>query len=94
MASEADLNTELLIRDRLKAAFPKDAFFGEETGRAEVEERRAFGSSIRSTGRNPHQRHELVVRLPSSVGSASNRRHPYEPVLGSSIVRPGCERPR
>ena len=37
MASEADLNTELLIRDRLKAAFPEDAFFGEETGRAEVE---------------------------------------------------------
>lgn len=38
-----------------------------------------------------HQRHELMVRLPSSVGSASNRRHPYEPVLGSSIVRPGCD---
>ena len=37
MASEADLNTELLIRERLKAAFPEDAFFGEETGRAEVE---------------------------------------------------------
>jgi myo-inositol-1(or 4)-monophosphatase len=36
MASEADLNTELLIRDRLKAAFPGDAFFGEETGRAAV----------------------------------------------------------
>ena len=37
MASEADLNTEVLIRDRLKAAFPEDAFFGEETGRSEVE---------------------------------------------------------
>jgi myo-inositol-1(or 4)-monophosphatase len=36
MASEADLNTELLIRERLKAAFPEDAFFGEETGRTEV----------------------------------------------------------
>jgi myo-inositol-1(or 4)-monophosphatase len=35
MASEADLNTELLIRDRLKARFPKDAFLGEETGRTE-----------------------------------------------------------
>ena len=33
MASEADLNTEILIRDRLKAAFPADAFLGEETGR-------------------------------------------------------------
>lgn len=33
MASEADLNTELLIRDRLKAAFPEDGFLGEETGR-------------------------------------------------------------
>ncbi|MFB2552902.1 inositol monophosphatase family protein [Ensifer soli] len=32
MASEADLNTELLIRDRLKESFPEDAFFGEETG--------------------------------------------------------------
>lgn len=33
MASEADLNTEILIRDRLKAAFPDDGFLGEETGR-------------------------------------------------------------
>ena len=33
MASEADLNTELLIRDRLAKAFPEDAFLGEETGR-------------------------------------------------------------
>jgi myo-inositol-1(or 4)-monophosphatase len=35
MASEADLNTELLIRDRLKSRFPEDAFLGEETGRTE-----------------------------------------------------------
>jgi myo-inositol-1(or 4)-monophosphatase len=33
LASEADLNTELLIRDRLAEAFPEDAFLGEETGR-------------------------------------------------------------
>jgi 3'-phosphoadenosine 5'-phosphosulfate (PAPS) 3'-phosphatase len=32
MASEADLNTELLIRDRINARFPQDAFLGEETG--------------------------------------------------------------
>ncbi|WLS10569.1 inositol monophosphatase (plasmid) [Shinella sumterensis] len=32
MASEADLNTELLIKERLAVAFPEDAFFGEETG--------------------------------------------------------------
>ena len=35
MASEADLNTELLIRDRLRERFPEDAFLGEETGRTE-----------------------------------------------------------
>jgi myo-inositol-1(or 4)-monophosphatase len=35
MASEADLNTELLIRDRIAAAFPEDAFLGEETGRTQ-----------------------------------------------------------
>jgi len=35
IASEADLNTELLIRDRLKEKFPEDAFLGEETGRTE-----------------------------------------------------------
>jgi myo-inositol-1(or 4)-monophosphatase len=35
MASQADLNTELLIRDRLKEKFPEDAFLGEETGRTE-----------------------------------------------------------
>lgn len=32
MASEADLNTEILIRDRLAKHFPEDAFLGEETG--------------------------------------------------------------
>ena len=32
LASEADLQTELLIRDRLQERFPEDAFFGEETG--------------------------------------------------------------
>lgn len=32
MASEADLNTELLIKERLEKAFPEDAFLGEETG--------------------------------------------------------------
>jgi myo-inositol-1(or 4)-monophosphatase len=31
LASEADLNTELLIRERLATAFPQDAFLGEET---------------------------------------------------------------
>src|ERR1700747_1306230 len=35
MASEADLNTELLIRGRINARFPQDAFLGEETGRTE-----------------------------------------------------------
>ena len=32
MVSEADLNTELLIKGRIAAAFPADAFLGEETG--------------------------------------------------------------
>ncbi|ASV87733.1 inositol monophosphatase family protein (plasmid) [Ochrobactrum quorumnocens] len=32
MASEADLQTELLIKQRLAASFPQDAFLGEETG--------------------------------------------------------------
>lgn len=36
MASEADLNVEILIRDRLKLAFPEDDFLGEETGRGEL----------------------------------------------------------
>jgi myo-inositol-1(or 4)-monophosphatase len=35
MVSEADLNTEILIRDRIKEKFPEDAFLGEETGRTE-----------------------------------------------------------
>ena len=30
--SEADYNTEVLIKDAIKAKFPDDAFFGEETG--------------------------------------------------------------
>jgi len=32
MVSEADLNTELLIKKRIYDAFPGDAFLGEETG--------------------------------------------------------------
>ena len=32
MVSEADINTELLIKGRIAAHFPQDAFLGEETG--------------------------------------------------------------
>jgi myo-inositol-1(or 4)-monophosphatase len=32
VVSEADLNTEVLIKSRIAAAFPEDAFLGEETG--------------------------------------------------------------
>jgi myo-inositol-1(or 4)-monophosphatase len=32
MVSEADLNTEVLIKTRIAEAFPEDAFLGEETG--------------------------------------------------------------
>jgi myo-inositol-1(or 4)-monophosphatase len=35
MASEADLDTEVLIRERLRRDFPGDAFLGEETGISE-----------------------------------------------------------
>ncbi len=38
MVSEADLNTELLIKRRLSENFPEDAFLGEETGRTEFAE--------------------------------------------------------
>ncbi|CAN5598806.1 hypothetical protein BH24CHL9_BH24CHL9_11030 [soil metagenome] len=36
MASEADVDTEVLIRDHLAERFPGDAFLGEETGRGDV----------------------------------------------------------
>jgi len=36
VVSEADLNVEILIRDRLKTRFPEDGFLGEETGRSEL----------------------------------------------------------
>ena len=35
MASEADLNTELLIKEKLSQTYPQDAFLGEETGISE-----------------------------------------------------------
>lgn len=38
MVSEADLNTELLIRGRIEEHFPLDAFLGEETGLSTFEE--------------------------------------------------------
>jgi len=37
MASEADLETEQLIRDELLQAFPNDGFLGEETGRLDLD---------------------------------------------------------
>lgn len=37
LVSEADLQTELLIRQRIAEAYPEDAFFGEETGATGVE---------------------------------------------------------
>jgi myo-inositol-1(or 4)-monophosphatase len=37
VVSEADLEVETLIRGRLAERFPEDAFFGEESGRNEVE---------------------------------------------------------
>ncbi len=42
MASEADLNTELLIRERLAANFPEDAFLGEETGLSAFESKQGI----------------------------------------------------
>jgi myo-inositol-1(or 4)-monophosphatase len=38
MASEADVETERLIRQRLAERFPGDGFLGEETGRGEVDD--------------------------------------------------------
>jgi myo-inositol-1(or 4)-monophosphatase len=52
MASEADLDTELLIRERLRVRFPEDAFFGEETGEPNSLRAKAFGWSILSTERS------------------------------------------
>jgi myo-inositol-1(or 4)-monophosphatase len=37
LVSEADVNTELLIRDSFKKHFPEDAFFGEESGYSRFE---------------------------------------------------------
>jgi len=36
MVTEADVEVEVLIRDRLAERFPGDAFLGEETGRSDV----------------------------------------------------------
>jgi myo-inositol-1(or 4)-monophosphatase len=38
MASEADLNTEILIKSRLAESWPQDAFLGEETGMSDFAE--------------------------------------------------------
>ena len=64
MASEADVNTELLIRDRLGKAFPDDGFLGEETGRRRARSR-AGTVGRRSDRRDPalHQRPVGLVRV-------------------------------
>lgn len=46
MASQADVGTELLIRERIAAAFPEDGFLGEETGATEVEAALSDGRGI------------------------------------------------
>jgi myo-inositol-1(or 4)-monophosphatase len=38
LVSEADVNTELLIRNSFREHFPDDSFFGEESGHTEVTE--------------------------------------------------------
>ncbi|HEY9733436.1 MAG TPA: inositol monophosphatase [Drouetiella sp.] len=42
LVSEADLNTELLIKETLAKHFPDDAFFGEETGASSLESARGI----------------------------------------------------
>jgi len=42
LVSEADLKTEILIRDKLLGKYPGDAFFGEETGLGEIENRKGL----------------------------------------------------
>jgi myo-inositol-1(or 4)-monophosphatase len=39
VVSEADLETEILIRGKLLGKYPEDAFFGEETGLGEIKNR-------------------------------------------------------
>lgn len=39
LASEADVDVEIVIRDRLRSRFPNDAFLGEETGRHAVSDK-------------------------------------------------------
>jgi len=39
MASEADVDVEAMIRERIAASYPDDAFLGEESGRSDVEGR-------------------------------------------------------
>ena len=42
VVSEADLQTELLIKKRIVEAYPDDAFFGEETGPAGIDDKRGI----------------------------------------------------
>ncbi len=42
LVSEADLNTELLIKESFAKHFPDDAFFGEETGASAVDTARGI----------------------------------------------------
>lgn len=42
LVSEADLNTELLIKECFVRHFPEDAFFGEETGASALESARGI----------------------------------------------------
>jgi len=54
LASEADLNTELLIRERLAKAFPQDAFLGEETQPTRIH------GGAGHLGRRSHRRHAAL----------------------------------
>ena len=64
MASEADLDTELLIRGRLQERFPQDGFLGEETGRDEL------AGCRRHLGGRPDRRHPAVRQRDDAAGAS------------------------
>ncbi len=69
MASQADLETEQLIRDRIAETYPDDAFFGEETGGiAPAPGQGVWGRRSDRRHGEFRQRYSHVVRLHSLRG--------------------------
>jgi myo-inositol-1(or 4)-monophosphatase len=81
MASQADIGTELLIRERLAAQYPEDGFLGEETGASDLDAEQGIWVVDPIDGTQPFISACRACRSPKSAAARSSS--------AASMRRPG-----